>query len=57
MHTDARMLAYEELTKLVTCGCESERSTVRSLPCLVTVARIQMSVAPWPSSSRIASPW
>src|SRR2546422_6597544 len=26
-------------------------------PFFVTVARIQMSVVPWPSSSRIVSPW
>src|ERR1043166_2151753 len=33
------MFAYEELTKLVTCGSDAERSTARSLPCFVTAAR------------------
>jgi len=50
------MFGYDELMNPVTWGCESERSTVRSLPRLVTVARIQMSSAPCPSSSMIASP-
>ena len=46
----------DELMKPWTCRCESERSTVSASPFFVTVARIQMSVKPWPSSSRIVSP-
>ena len=56
METADIMFGYDELTKPSTCGCESVRSTVRALPFLVTVARMWMSVKPWPSSSRIASP-
>ncbi len=41
----------------VTCGSDSVRSTVTSLPCLVTRARITMLVLPKPSSSSTASPW
>ena len=37
--TAACMLACEELTKLVDCGSESDRSTSTSLPFLVTLAR------------------
>src|SRR6185437_12037462 len=51
------MLACEELTKLVTCGSDSERSTSISLPRLVTLAAMRMSLLPRPSSSRKASPW
>ncbi len=36
------VLAKEELMKPVTCGSESDRSTVTSLPCLVTRARMTM---------------
>jgi len=41
--------------KPTTWGWLSDKSIVRSLPCLVMVTRIYTSVAPWPSSSRIAS--
>ena len=51
------MLACEELTKLVDLRIGPERSTSTSLPCLVTFAAIRMSLRPWPSSSRNASPW
>ena len=50
------MLACEELTKLVTWGLESPRSTSRPVPRFVTVARIAMSSLPRPSSSSSASP-
>ena len=46
----------DEFTNPETCGCESLRSTVSESPFFVTVARIQMSVNSWPSSSRIVSP-
>ena len=42
--TAERMFGYDELTKPTTCSCESDRSMIRSLPRLVTVARTWMSV-------------
>ncbi len=50
------VLGKDELTKPITWSCESVRSTVSESPFLVTVARMWMSLMPWPSSSRIASP-
>ena len=57
-HRDgARMLACEELTKLVICGSDSDRSTVDVAAALGDRgARSRMSLRPRPSSSRKASP-
>ena len=56
MCTADMVLGNDELTNPITWSCESERSTVSESPFLVTVARMGMSVMPWPSSSRMDSP-
>ncbi len=46
MWTDDMVLGYDELTKPITCGSQSLRSTTSQSPRLVTVARMWMSLMP-----------